>query len=71
MYAPYMQNDADDDVVNLMEELPKLSSVTHVRVTIESWCHMFGASIGELLSRCCKLQSLDICAECPSVSLQL
>jgi hypothetical protein len=70
MHIYTMQNDdPDNDVVNLMEELPKLSSVTHLRVTTQTWPHMFGASIAKLLSRCCRLQSLDVHAEYPSVSL--
>jgi hypothetical protein len=68
MYVPYMQYDAYD-VVNLMEELPKLSNVTHLRVTTESWGHAFGASIAELLSRCCQLQRLYISPRSILVSL--
>ena len=64
----YMQNDADN-VVNLMEGLPKLSAVTHLKVTTKNWQHMFGASIAELLSRCCQLQRLDVFEDNPWVSL--
>jgi hypothetical protein len=69
--CPYMQNDADNDVVNLMEGLPMLSSVTHLTLACTpSWrVHTFGASIAKLLSRCCRLQSLDVNGNYPLVSL--
>jgi hypothetical protein len=64
--CPYTQIDADN-VVDMIEELPKLNSVTHLRVTNSYWQHMYGASIAKLLSRCCQLQRLDVYADNPLV----
>jgi hypothetical protein len=66
-----MQNDGHNDVVNLMEELPKLNSVTHLRVTTKGHgrlAHTFGASIAELLSRCSQLERLYVS---PGISVSL